>query len=154
MGMWISLIYGVAMFPLMFWSEPILRAIGQDPHVSQLAQAYLRIAYWGIFPALMVMVLKNYLSGLERAGIVLWITLLTLVANGILNYALIFGNWGAPELGVRGAATASVLVQLIGFIVLVIYIHKKLPEHAMFQRFWISDREARGMSFAWGGPLV
>lgn len=153
MGMWISMIYGAAMFPLLYWSAPLLRAIGQDPHISELAQAYLRIAYWGMFPALMVMVLKNYLSGLERAGIVLWITIITLIANGFLNYALIFGNWGAPELGVKGAAIASVLVQIIGFLVLVIYIHKKLPEHAMFQRFWHSDREAIAEVFRMGWPI-
>ncbi len=153
MGMWISLIYGVLVLPVMIWSAPLLRAIGQDPHISQLAQNYLRIACWGVFPALMVMVLKNYLSGLERAGIVLWITILTLFANGVLNYALIFGNWGAPELGVRGAAIASVSVQALGALVLAFYIHRKLPEHAMFQRFWRSDREAMSAVFRMGWPI-
>lgn len=153
MGMWISLIYGAAMFPLMFWSGPLLRAMGQEPEIAALAQSYLRIAYWGIFPALMVMVLKNYLSGLERAGIVLWITLITLLANGLLNYALIFGNWGAPELGARGAAIASVTVQIVGFLVLSIYIQRKLPEHAIFQRFWKSDPEAMRHVFRMGWPI-
>ena len=153
MGMWISLIYGVTVLPLMYFSATILIALGQETEIAQLAQEYLRITCWGTLPALLVMVLKNYLAALERANIVLWITLAAFVMNVVINYALIFGNLGAPELGMRGAAIASLLMQTISFVILAIFIARALPQHALFQRFWRSDREAFGAVFRLGWPI-
>ncbi|MCI2397866.1 MATE family efflux transporter [Aliiroseovarius subalbicans] len=144
MGMWISVGVGIAVFPLLFFSAPILTAMGQDPELSEIAQQYLRIAGWGLFPALIVMVLKSYLAALERARVVLWTTLVAALLNGVLNYALIFGHWGAPELGVRGAAIASVVLQLVSMVALAIYAVRVLPQHGLFTRIWRPDWEALG----------
>ncbi|PID35087.1 MAG: MATE family efflux transporter, partial [Rhodobacterales bacterium] len=132
------------MLPLLWFSAPILRAMGQAPDLAGMAQEYLRIAGWGMFPALIVMVLKSYLSALERTRVVLWTTLAAAGLNGVLNYALIFGHWGAPELGVRGAAIASLSLQLLSVVVLAVYALRALPEHALFQRVWRPDPEALG----------
>ncbi len=153
MGMWISLIYGVIVLVPMWWSGTVLQWMGQDPEISLIAQEYLRILCWGTLPALLVMVLKNYLAGLERAAIVLWITLIAVGLNALINYALIFGNWGAPELGARGAAIASLLLHSLSFVALAIYIMRKLPEHALFSRFWRPDREAFGAVYRMGWPI-
>jgi len=72
---------------------------------------------------------------------VLWITVAAAVVNGLTNYALIFGNWGAPELGVMGAAIASVVTQTVSLVAVIIYAVKVLPEHNLFQRFWRPDWE-------------
>jgi MATE family, multidrug efflux pump len=114
MGLWLSVIYAALAMPVMIWSEPILLALGQTPEVSAMGARYLQIAGWGLVPALLVMVLKSYLAALERTQIVLWITLVSALVNGLANYALIFGNWGAPEMGLAGAAIASVLTQFVG----------------------------------------
>ncbi|WP_170788902.1 MATE family efflux transporter [Ruegeria lacuscaerulensis] len=141
MGLWLSLIYAALMMPLLWWSYPILIALDQDPEVARTAAQYLRVAGWGLFPALIVMVLKSYLAALERTQIVLWITVTAAVVNGFTNYALIFGNWGAPELGVIGAAIASVVTQVVSLVFVVIYAVRVLPEHSLFQRFWRPDWE-------------
>jgi MATE family multidrug resistance protein len=141
MGLWLSLIYAALMMPLLWWSYPILIALDQDPDVARTAAQYLRVAGWGLFPALIVMVLKSYLAALERTQIVLWITVTAAVVNGLTNYALIFGNWGAPELGVIGAAIASVVTQIVSLVFVVIYAVRALPEHSLFQRFWRPDWE-------------
>ncbi|SHJ02331.1 multidrug resistance protein, MATE family [Ruegeria lacuscaerulensis ITI-1157] len=141
MGLWLSLLYGMLVMPLLWWSYPILIATDQDPQVAQTASEYLRVAGWGLFPALVVMVLKSYLAALERTQIVLWITVAAAVINGLTNYALIFGNWGAPELGVMGAAIASVVTQTVSLVAVIFYAVKVLPEHSLFQRFWRPDWE-------------
>lgn len=102
MGLWLSLLYGALAMPLLWWSEPILLLLGQKPQVAHDAAEYLRIAGWAIFPALLYMVAKSYLAALERTQIVLWMSVFGAVLNALVNYALIFGNWGAPELGVTG----------------------------------------------------
>jgi len=153
MGMWLSAIYGVALMPVMIWSEPLLLAIGQDPKIAALAAEYMAIVAWGMVPALLVMVLKNYLAALERAPAVLWITIVAALLNAVLNYALIFGNFGAPELGLTGAAIASVLMQLASLAIMVAYIARVLPRHVLFQRIWRPDPEAFGAVFRLGWPI-
>ena len=141
MGLWLSLIYTALVMPLLWWSFPILIALKQDPQVAETASQYLRVAGWGLFPALLVMVLKSYLAALERTQIVLWITVAAALVNAVTNYALIFGNWGAPELGVMGAAIASVVTQVVSLLCVVVYAVRVLPGHRLFQRFWRPDRD-------------
>ncbi|MBE9477016.1 MAG: MATE family efflux transporter [Proteobacteria bacterium] len=153
MGLWASALYAVLALPLMWWSKAILLALGQEPVVAGLAQDYLRITGFGLFPSLFVMVIKSYLAALERAQIVLWVTVAGAILNGVLNYALIFGHWGAPELGIRGAAIASVMMPLVSMPMLMIYIARNMPEHALFQRIWRFDPAAFGRVFRLGLPI-
>ncbi|KAJ31919.1 MULTISPECIES: MATE family efflux transporter [Sulfitobacter] len=153
MGMWLSMGFAVLALPLMIWSRPIMALMGQDQALADMVDGYLFIAAWGIFPALMVMVLKSYLAALERTQVVLWITLLAGVANVLANYAFIFGNWGAPELGVRGAAIASVTSHSVSLVAVVIYVLWKMPQHQMFVRLWRPDFEMLARVFRLGLPI-
>ena len=153
MGFWASSLYVVLVLPIMWWSKTVLLALGQEPAVAELAQDYLRITGFGLFPSLFVMVIKSYLSALERTQIVLWVTVAGALVNGFLNYALIFGHWGAPELGIRGAAIASVMMPIASIPLLIAYINRNMPQHALFQRLWRFDRVAFGQLFHLGWPI-
>jgi MATE family multidrug resistance protein len=132
---------------------PILSVLGQEVQTAALAGEYLSIAGFGIFPALLVMTLKSFLAALERTQVVFWMTVAGAVTNGLANYALIFGNWGAPEMGVTGAAIASLLTQLVMFGGAAIYAARALPDYALFQRFWRPDTEALWQVFRLGVPI-
>ncbi|SEQ25721.1 multidrug resistance protein, MATE family [Thalassovita taeanensis] len=153
MGMWASLLFAVLVLPLLLFAAPVLRGLGQEPGTADLAGQYLGVAGWGIVPALLVMVLKSYLAALERTKVVLWVTIGAVVVNVVANYALIFGHWGAPEMGIRGAAVASMLVQLVSVLLLVVYVIRATPEHELFVRFWRPDWEALGQVFRLGWPI-
>ncbi len=153
MGFWASAFFVILVLPLMWWSKALLLGLGQEPVVAQLAQDYLRITAVGMFPSLFVMVIKSYLAALERTQIVLWVTVAGALLNGLLNYALIFGNWGAPELGIQGAAIASIMMPIASVPLLLVYIKRNMPEHALFQRIWRFDREAFGQVFRLGWPI-
>ncbi len=142
MGLWISVGFALAVLPVLWFSDPLLRALGQDPDLTLRAQDYLRIMGWGILPALAVMVLKSYLSALERTGVQLLVVLGAALANVAVNHALIFGNWGFPEMGIRGAAVASLAVQAISLAALAAYAAGQFPTHKLFQRVWRPDWEA------------
>ena len=153
MGLWLSLLYGVAAMPVLLYSEQILLSLGQKPEVAEPASAYLQLAGWGLFPALLVMVLKSYLAALERTQIVLWITILAAVVNGLVNYALIFGNWGAPELGIAGAAYASIATQTVSLLAVGAYALWVLPEHEILKNFHRPDWEMFARVFKLGMPI-
>ncbi|MCX7564847.1 MATE family efflux transporter [Sulfitobacter sp. F26169L] len=153
MGLWLSFGFALLALPLMIFSAPLLRLMGQGEDVVALGSTYLSIAGWGIMPALFVMVLKSYLAALERTQVVLWITILAAITNALVNYALIFGNWGAPELGVAGAAIASLSTQLVSLVGVVIYVRLVLPEHDLFRRMWVADSDMLGQVFRLGWPI-
>ena len=155
MGLWLSILFGVLVYPVFWWSEPILLALGQKPDVALLAQDFMRIAGLGMVPALAVTVLSSYLAALGRTQAVLLATVAAVFVNIAAGWALIFGNWGFPELGVRGAAIASVATQLLSLAVLAVYAGA-LPElrrFRLFQRFWRPDWHAFGNVFRLGWPI-
>lgn len=155
MGLWLSVLFGVLVFPVFWWSGALLLALGQKPEVAVLAQDYLRIAGLGLVPALLVMVLKSYLSALERTQVVLWVTVAALPLNAALNWALIFGHWGAPELGVAGSAIATVAVQVVSLVLIAAYAAflPALRHYHLFQRFWRPDWPGFRAVFRLGWPM-
>ncbi|WP_050526034.1 MATE family efflux transporter [Pseudorhodobacter aquimaris] len=155
MGLWLSIGFGVLCYPVFWWSGSLLLALGQKADVSATAQVYLRIAGLGMIPTLLVMSLKSYLAALEKTQVVLWVTVAAVVMNAGVNYALIFGNWGAPELGVKGAAIASVFTQAVTFVALALYAHwlPELKRFNLFQRFWRPDWQAMQQVYRIGWPI-
>ncbi len=141
MSMWLGVAFFVAVFPLMWWSEFLMCSMGQTPTVAALAQDYLRIAMFGMLPALVLMSLRSFLSAMDHAKIQLWVTIGGIALNAAVNYLLIFGSFGAPELGIRGAAYASVLVQIGMLASYILFVHFKEYRFLLFQRIWKPDWE-------------
>ena len=153
MGLWLSVLFSALAMPALWFSEPILLALGQEPSVAADAAAYLRVAGWGIFPALLVMVLKSYLAAMERTQVVFWTLIAATLVNAAANWALIFGNWGAPELGLTGAAIASIVTQGVSLVGVAIYAALVFPQHGLFRRLWRPDWEMFARVFRLGLPI-
>ncbi|MDD7970771.1 MATE family efflux transporter [Roseinatronobacter alkalisoli] len=155
MGLWLSIAFGIAVLPFFWFSGTFLTLAQQPADVVPLAEVYLRIIGLSLVPGLAVMVLKNYLAALGRTQVALWLTLGAVVLNIGLNWILIFGNLGAPELGVRGAALASIAVQIATVLGLALYcaLLPSLRRYALFQRFWRPDWAAMGLVWRLGWPI-
>jgi MATE family multidrug resistance protein len=108
-----------------------------------------------MLPALLIMALKSHLAGLSRTQVVLWVTVAGVFLNAGLNWMLIFGRWGAPEMGVRGAAVASVVTQAATLLALAIYagVGPVLRDYRLWQRFWRPDPEVMARVFRLGWPI-
>ena len=141
MGLWVQCAYFAVIFLPMGYVREILVALGQEPVLADLAQDYMDIAKWAILPGLFLMVLRSFATALEHARIVLVITLFSTVLNGLLNYAFIFGNFGAPRMEVPGAALATLLTNLAAFAFAAFWVGLR-PEfraYEVFRRLWRSD---------------
>lgn len=155
MGMWLSIGYALAVLPFFLFARPILLAAGQEHEVATLGGAYLAIVGFGIGPALLVMVLKSYLAALGRTQIVLWVTVSAVFVNIGLNWVFIFGNLGMPAMGARGAAVASVIVQLFTLGIMLAYAAwlPALRRYTLLARFWRPDWAAMRQVNALGLPI-
>ncbi len=155
MGIWLSLLFAVAVLPVFWFSGPIFRALGQNPDIAALAQQFMRIAGFGMAPALVVMVLKSFVAALERTQVVLWATVAAVFLNIGLDWMLIFGNAGLPELGVRGSAIATVCTQVLTMAVIGLYAARQpeLRRFQLFVRFWRPDWAAFARVFRLGWPI-
>ncbi len=155
MGLWLGLAFCTLILPVFWFSGAILLALGQEAQVAADAQTYLRLAGLGIFPAVLGLVLRSHLSALERPRVVLWAWLGGAVLNAGLNWVLIFGNLGAPELGLTGAAVASLVSNTLIFAIIAVFAAraKGLRDYELFARFWRPDAEVFRAVFRLGWPI-
>ncbi len=155
MGMWLSLAFGMLTYPL-FWTSGVgCWRWGKSPRWPRLGQDFLRIAGWGMMPGAAGHGAEGVSVALGRTQVVLWTTIGAVGINFVIAYPLIFGLWGAPELGVRGAAIASVIVQFGTFVALAVYAGwlPELRQFHLFQRFWRPDWQALAQVFRLGWPI-
>ena len=96
-----------------------------DPALEEKAIGFLSIRIWGL-PFLYLYQMRNaLLVGTNQSKLLIWGTLAETIANVVLDYGLIFGNLGMPEMGFNGAAYASVCAEFIGMAVVFAIISGK-----------------------------
>ncbi len=155
MALWGALIFFSFGGWLLWFSEPIYLFLRQEPELAEAAAGYLKIAMWALPFALFHNTLRSFLSAVEHAGVVLWATVVGLIANALVNYAFIFGNWGAPALGIEGAALATLVTSALMFLIMAVYAtrHPALTEFEVLKRVNEPDWEALGEVFRLGWPI-
>ena len=155
MGLWVLLIAVFVLIMPLSYSEQILLALGQDPELAALADKYVAIAKWSLIPSFLISGLRNFLTSLERTNAIVIVAITMAVLNGVLNWALIFGNFGAPRLEMEGAAIATLISNLVALLMMGIYVHssKATRPYALFQRFWRPEWQAFREVFKLGWPI-
>jgi MATE family multidrug resistance protein len=140
-GMWAAAAMTLPVWVLLWNSEPILLALGQDPELSADAARFVRALQWGLLPALLFLVLRSFVSALERPIWSLVVGIAAVICNAFLNYVLIFGKLGFPALGLLGSGIGSAVTNLLMFVglALVVTRHRRFRRYRLFGRFWRPD---------------
>ena len=113
----------------------------KDGQRLQQAVSFLSIRIWGL-PFLYLYQMRNaLLVGTNQSKFLVYGTIAETGTNVLLDYVLIFGKWGFPEMGFNGAAYASIIAECVGLIVVLAIVHYK----GIGKRFSLFD------SFAWDG---
>ncbi|MBO0664237.1 MATE family efflux transporter [Jiella sp. MQZ9-1] len=155
MTLWVLLLYGALVLLPLSHLETILLAFDQAPRTAHLAGAYMRVGQWSIFPALLVMGMRSYLTVIGRAYLMLAVIVIGTLANGLLNYVFIFGHFGAPALGIVGSALATVLANglMAALVVLYTALAPSLARYELYARAWRADWPAFAEVLRLGWPI-
>lgn len=115
-------LFGLPLLYLYIQGWSIFANLAQlEAEVNNYAWLYLNIRVWDAAFSLLLVLFYIFYQSIGNSIIPMIVSILVLVLNVILDYGLIFGNFGMPALGVEGSAYATVLAQMIGAIVIIGY---------------------------------
>tara|TARA_B100001175_G_scaffold57004_1_gene45955 strand:+ start:2759 stop:4144 length:1386 start_codon:yes stop_codon:yes gene_type:complete len=113
---------GIALSIFLIITQPFLYEMGQPKEVVDLAFKYLFWVAISLIPLLIFQAFKQFSDGLSYTKPSMYASLLANIFNIILNYMLIFGNWGAPAMGIEGAALGTLISRVLALLFMIIYI--------------------------------
>jgi putative MATE family efflux protein len=125
-GVWVALALALLGILTTYTVAPlILRSTIQNPAIAETCVNFLLVRIWGL-PFLYLYVMRNaLLVGTNQTRFLVWGTLAEALSNIFLDYTLIYGHFGFPEIGFNGAAYASIIAEGFGLLVIFLVIHIK-----------------------------
>ncbi|MFC7499745.1 MATE family efflux transporter [Enterovirga sp. GCM10030262] len=155
-AMWAAVAIAIPFWLILWQAEAILLAFGQDAGLSADAARFVRAVMWGLLPFFFYLILRSFVSALEKP---IWSLIIgggAVLFNAAINYCLIFGAFGFPELGLLGAGIGSAIANLIMFVgmALVVTHHKSFRRYRLFGRFWRADWPRFGQIWRLGLPIA
>ncbi len=116
-GAYVAIIGGVANLLLIPLARPIFTAIGHAPAVRELEIVYFQVLCYAALFSVAGSAFSGFFAGRGKVWPVMWVNVAVTVVHCGLNYLLVFGKAGLPELGLKGAGIASVISQALGCLI-------------------------------------
>ena len=156
MGLWLGLIGCVPLVTICLAGESVLLLLGQEPALAALAATYTVVIALAAVPTIFASVLRIAVAALGRPAWALIVTAAALPVNLVGNYMLVFGKWGAPELGLAGAAWASVATAcvMLAAYVAICLADRRIRRFRLFGRWWRTEWRRFGEMVRLGVPIA
>lgn len=155
-GLWVAILVCLPVWALLWNAEAILNAMGQDPALAAMSGDYVRALQWATLPFFGYIVLRSFISALERPGWALVVVAAAVLFNAFANWCLMFGNWGFPALGLAGSGWATTLssAMMFGGLALVVARERRFRRYRLFGRFWRPDWPQLATLLKLGAPIA
>lgn len=140
---------------LQFIMPNFLNSYSKHADISLLQGEYIRIRSYALFFAMISLTINAFFLANGKTWVVLISALITATSNVILDYLMIFGKGGFPEMGLQGAAWASTLADFSGMLFLVIFLifSKERKQYQLFSHFSFNLASMKEL-FKIGSPLM
>ncbi len=126
LSIWLCLIPSIVFTLLaIVCPEVLMRIFSADSEVIELGCRYLRIIAISYIPSGISLTISSSIRTVERPTLPLVVSIISLFTNTFLNYVFIFGNLGAPRLGVEGAALATTITRMIELVIVVVALYTR-----------------------------
>lgn len=112
-GLFLCTVLGVALFLMVFFAKPLMYIMNQPEEVVELAMPYLTLVAISLIPLIVFQAFKQCSDGLSMTKHPMYATIIANVVNVVLNYMFIFGKFGAPAMGVVGAAIGTLASRVV-----------------------------------------
>nr|WP_321228608.1 MATE family efflux transporter [uncultured Psychroserpens sp.] len=112
-GLFLCTILSILLFLLVLFAKPLLYLMKQPVEVVELALPYLNLVAFSLIPLVIFQAFKQFSDGLSMTRYPMYATILANIVNVVLNYLLIFGKFGFPEMGIVGAAYGTLISRFI-----------------------------------------
>ncbi|CAI8373756.1 MAG: Multidrug resistance protein NorM [Polaribacter sp. SA4-10] len=112
-GLFLCTVLGIFLFLGVFFAKPLMYLMKQPQEVVELAIPYLDLVAFSLIPLVVFQALKQFSDGMSMTKYPMYATLIANIVNIVLNYLLIFGKFGFPELEIVGAAYGTVISRFI-----------------------------------------
>ena len=154
-SLWLCAFATLPLWFLLWFGEPVIMALGQEPQLAADAALFLRGYMWTMFPWLLFQAMRNFVAALERPQWVLVISAVGVPANALLGWGLIFGRLGLPELGIFGGGLASSIVWTAMALALlaVILSDRQFRRFHLFGNWWRPDWQRLAQMLKLGLPI-
>lgn len=124
-GLFLCTTLGIILFLGIYSSKPLMYLMKQPKEVVELAIPYLDLVSFSLIPLVIFQAIKQFSDGMSMTKYPMYATLLANIVNIILNYFLIFGKFGFPEMGIVGAAYGTLASRLIMVVYLWLLLRYK-----------------------------
>lgn len=114
----------VIAFLVLFFMSPLMDYLQQPADVVELSKPFFNVLIFSMIPVSFFFTCKQYTEGLSNTRAAMYISISGNVLNIILNYALIYGKWGLPEMGYMGSAWATFIARCFMGATFMYYIFK------------------------------
>ena len=123
--MLLSVIYGILVWPLLIYSDLIFGLVNITDSLINEAHSYIRIYVFSLIPYLLFQYYRAMYSGLGETSAIAVSVAISALVNVFVNYLLIYGNFGFPELGIVGAAIATGIALIVAILINEIHALKR-----------------------------
>jgi len=152
----ILFITGLVLFVFLKWiAPPLLPLILNQPELVESTKEFLAYRSYGIFFILIATAFRSLFVGIALPKIYGTYSFLMAGINIILGYAMIFGNWGFPKMGIAGAGLASSIAELLALLFIwgYTFLKKELKQYQLF-KFESFKKELTIKIFELSSPII